>query len=164
MSTLFHTILFRFHDVHRLEARASRRLLEPASPSKRREQNESRNTSCRVHHPDVHAKSEHLLVGESVRPTGEQTHQSPLPYIPSPKLHLYIGGEKCVGIPQHLMHHATSRNQSLAGELSERNFPNGHTYVFGATKSSSSSYELKYLMALYLIDPNRRLPWRHGRF
>ena len=101
MSTLFHTILFRFQDVHRLEALASRRLLAPVNISIRRGQNELTDRECRIHHPDVHANSEHLQVGGNVRPMGERSHQAPLPCFPSPKLHLYIRGENHVGIPQH---------------------------------------------------------------
>jgi hypothetical protein len=130
----------------------------------RRGQSEQIDSERRVHHPDVHANSKQSLERENVRPTGEQFHQSPLPFIPSPKLHLYIWGENRVGIPQHSMHWATSHNQSLPGELSGRNFSSGHVHVYGATKSSSSRFELKYLLALCLIGPNRGLPWGYGRF
>ena len=74
ISTLFHTILFRFQDVHRLEALASRRLLEPVNTSIRRGQSEQIDSERRVHHPDVHANSKQLLERENVRPTGEQFH------------------------------------------------------------------------------------------
>ena len=118
----------------------------------RRGQNESRHASCRIHHPDVHANSKQFLVGENVRPMGERSHQAPLPCIPSPKLHLYIRGENRVGIPQHLMHWATSRNQPLAGKLSQRIFPGGHGYGYNSNKVRLLIFEAEGNYALELID------------